>query len=64
VKREWRDVVETAKALGMYRTTVLSVSGEEEETTGAVSRYFLQRELSTAVAEDGTRKETNWTCLS
>jgi len=26
VKREWRDVVRTAKALGMYRTTVLSVA--------------------------------------
>jgi len=26
VKREWRDVVGTAKAMGMYRTTVLSVA--------------------------------------
>jgi len=26
VKREWRDVVGTAKALGMYRTTILSVA--------------------------------------
>jgi len=26
VKREWKDVVQTAKALGMYRTTVLSVA--------------------------------------
>jgi len=29
VKREWRDVVGTAKALGMYTTTVLSVAAGE-----------------------------------
>jgi len=35
VKLEWRDVVETAKAVGMYRTTVLSVAmGGSDEYDG------------------------------
>ena len=56
VKREWRDVVGTAKALGMYRTIVLSVAvgggkaAEVVDAPSSVSRCFVARRGCSAAA--------------
>jgi len=49
VKREWRDVVETAKTLGMYRTEVFYVAagGREQRFHGVLSFHRSEGTLST-----------------
>jgi len=58
VKREWRDVAGTAKALGLYRTMVLSVAvGGGHEEASCTSSHFTVICLDTAVFSWGGGRE-------